>query len=104
MQVHPVLHMSFPTAATPRPREMHADNDWQPMHEADDGHPAYKAECILDQRGDGPKLEYRTSWNGFLDSDAIWVPASQNDTCPALLRALHGVRTVLLADPFAHSA
>lgn len=92
MQVHPVFHVSLLTADKPRPQEMQGDNDWQPMDEVEHGLPTYEVEHILDQRGEGPTLQYLVKWKGFPASDATWEPASHLDNCPALLRAFRKTR------------
>lgn len=61
-QGHPVFHVALLTSDKPRPPEVQADTDPQPIHEVGDGPPVYDAEPILDQCGEGPTLQHLINW------------------------------------------
>jgi hypothetical protein len=71
--IHPVFHIDLLTPY--RETIMHGPNFTQPTPELIDGEEEYSVEKILDSRqfGRRRRLQYLVKWEGYLDSDNMWV-------------------------------
>jgi hypothetical protein len=71
--IHRVFHINLLTPY--RETIMHSPNFTQPAPELIDGEEEYTVEKILDSRqfGRRRRLQYLVKWEGYLDSDNMWV-------------------------------
>jgi hypothetical protein len=71
--IHPVFHIDLLTPY--RETIMHGPNFTWPAPELIDGEEEYSVEKILDSRKFGRRwqLQYLVKWEGYLDSDNMWV-------------------------------
>jgi hypothetical protein len=71
--IHPVFHIDLLTPY--RETIMHGPNFTRPTPELIDGEEEYSVEKILDSRqfGRRRRLQYLVKWEGYLDSDNMWV-------------------------------
>jgi hypothetical protein len=75
--IHPVFHINLLTPY--RETIMHGPNFTRPAPELIEGEEEYSIEKILDSRwfGRRRRLQYLVKWEGYLDSDNMWV--NKND-------------------------
>jgi hypothetical protein len=71
--IHPVFHIDLLTPY--KETIMHGPNFTQPAPELIDGEEEYSVEKILDSRqfGRRRRLQYLVKWEGYPDSDNMWV-------------------------------
>jgi hypothetical protein len=71
--IHPVFHINLLTPY--KETIMHGPNFTRPAPELIDGEEEYSVEKILDSRRFGRRwrLQYLVKWEGYLDSDNMWV-------------------------------